>query len=163
MSTLDDFSDDGDESNTNNDFDRSEKPLVRRVFGVKDPEDKTTLFGMLAKDKRRGGWVYTSPRKREDNFFRKIGGYPISTSILERLAEPPNGSNVDPVHTVFIIQRESTDDFPAMTVFEYALDDYLEAAVINFPPFGEQRCPRLEDARAVWPAWGDAMFETGEL
>ena len=160
MSTLDDFTDDDEQ---NDDCDRSEKPRVRRTYPVKDPDDKTTLYGMLAEDYRRPGTAYTSPRKREANFFRRIGGYPISTDILELLRDPPQNAGVAPVKTIYIIQREGTDDRAPMTVFEYHIRDYIDAAVIDFDPFGEQRCPTLDDARAVWPAHGDLIFETGEL
>lgn len=161
MSTLEDFTESDDDEPT--DIDRTEKPKVRRRYPVKDPDDKSTLYGMLAEDYRRGGFAYTSPRKRDRNYFRRIGGYPISTDILELLRDPPARSNVDPVRTIYIIQREGTDDHPPMTVFEYHIRDYLDAAVIDFDPFGEQRCPTLDDARAVWPAWGDLLFDTGKL
>jgi hypothetical protein len=163
MSSLNDFTNSDSDEQTDR-FDRSKKPKVEREYPVKDPDDGTTLFGMIGTDSRRdGAQVYTSPRHRSRNYFRKIGGYPISTDILERLRAPPHDAGVDPVKIVYIIQRESTDDRPAMTVFEYDLRDYLDAETINFSGFGEQKCPTLDDARAVWNGWGNAMFENGGL
>ena len=163
MSSLDDFTNSSSDESSDR-FDRSEKPHVEREHSVKDPDDGTTLFGMIGTDYNRDdATVYTSPRWRSRNYFRKIGGYPISTDILERLRSPQPGDGVDGVSIVYIIQREDTDDHPAMTVFEYDIRDYLDAQVINFSGHGEQRCPTLDDARAVWNGWGNAMFENGGL
>ncbi|MDY6778944.1 MAG: hypothetical protein SV760_00020 [Halobacteria archaeon] len=162
MTDLTDFTNDDETDEQTDRFDRSNRPDVRRLHGVRS-DDGNTLYGMIGRDRNRDdAYVYSSPRNRDENYFRKIGGYPINVDVLERLRSPPD-DETPPVKIVYIIQIESTDDHPPYTVFEYDLRDYIDAETIDFSGYGKQKCPTLDDARAVWPAKGEIMFATGEL
>jgi len=163
MSTIDDFTDSDSSRSTADPFegDRDNRPDVKRKHGVRS-SDGSTLYGMIGRDRERGTTCYTSPRERDANYYRAIGGYPIGVDTLEKLRNPPD-TETPAVETVYIIQTDSTDEHPPYTVFEFLLRDYLEAAVLDHPGYEKQRCPPLEDARAVWPAKGELIFETNEL
>lgn len=163
MSTIDEFTDSDSSRSTADPFvdDRDQRPDVKRRFGVRS-DDGSTLYGMIGRDRARECWVYTSPRERDANYYRKIGGYPIGVSTLEKLRNPSDDETPS-VSIVYIIQTDSTDAHPPYTVFEFLLRDYLDAPELDHPGYEKQRCPPLEDARAVWPAKGEIMFETGEL
>lgn len=142
-------------------YDRDNYPDCKREYPVRSA-DGSTIYGVVARDRERGTWAYTSPRDRAKHFFRNIGGYPIDESILDRLKNPRD-SETPEVDTIYIIQKDRTDDYGPFTVFEYRVADYLDAQSINFGSHGKQRCPTLDDARAVWESKGEVMFETGEI
>lgn len=163
MSTIDDFTD-SDSTETNSDpwsGDRENRPDVKRLHGVRS-DDGSTLYGMIGRDRERGCYCYTSPRTRDANYYRKIGGYPIGVGVLDDLRSPPD-DETPAVETIYIIQVDGTDEHAPYTVFEYLLRDYLEATELDHDGYGRQRCPTLDDARAVWEAKGELIFETNEL
>jgi len=162
MTDLTDFSD-SDQSSDQGDaeFDRENRPDVKRRYPVHGDE-KQTLYGMIGRDRERDAWVYTSPRERDANYFRKIGGYPVSEDVLDRLRRPGD-DETPPVRIIYIIQVDGTSEHPPYSVFEYDIGDFLDAQVIDYPGYGRQRCPTLASSRAVWEAKGEIMFETNEL
>lgn len=162
MTDLSEFThSDQSSDSTRSEFDRENRPDVKRRFPVHGDESQT-LFGMIGRDRERETWVYTSPREREANFFRRIGGYPIDEAVLDRLRRP-GPDQTPPVRLVYIIQVDAADGYGPYTAFEYDLEDYLDAEVVDFEGYRRQRCPTLDDARAVWESKGEIMFETNEL
>lgn len=165
--TLDDFE---------FEYPRETPPRVKRKYPVHNPRNQQEKWGYVGVDNARieerpeppgergRVWVYSSPRKRSENFFRKVGGYPISVDLLNRLENPGRAVRwSDPVEIVYIVQREGSEDHPPRTVFEFDLETYLDGTLISYEPFGDQLVPGLEDADAVWPGLGGDMFITGSL
>lgn len=159
--SLDEFGEDGDEADATDAVEAVDAPRITKKRPINHPYKNHTIGNVVwihnrGPDESRGMEAYYTPRREEDNLFKRYDSYPITDKVLQRLVR--GGAE-----RILVSEQETGN------VYEYTIEQYLDAPEYEWEQENNQgehvrtdvqKCPAREDALHTWASLGDDLFHS---